>query len=174
MVSAYDSLPDLSERISLRILIPRLCIRTIATPRDARVGSLKPLLPNPDATLICNGVLLSDEHTIEFYRITSNDSLVAIPPSSVSETKNRWMAITEDSESFAHSVSLLMQKESHQEMSRLRDLALARRELRPTTYRIRAMPRTGSDDPGIASRAHTTIIPDPLLAPLEIPLPVCW
>jgi hypothetical protein len=169
-----DSAPDLNSHISLRIVIPQRCVRVVVASHAALVSTLRPLLPNPDAALIFNGTVLHDEHTFAFYRLQSNDSLVAVPPSSAPDTAARWMTITKDYDSFADSINTVLNPELRRESMRLRDRVGWRNELRPHFYRRMERHMKPDDPPGTASGAGHTIIPDPALDVSSDALPVGW
>jgi hypothetical protein len=106
---------DLSGSVTLQILIQRVCVTCVLAPRCATISPLKSLLLNPDANLIFNGILLSDENTVEFYRLHIN----------------HWMMATREAGAFSDSINSIPTPDSRNEMARLRDQVTIRCEVRP-------------------------------------------
>jgi hypothetical protein len=172
MLSPVESRPCLSDHISLRIVVPQHCVRVVLASNDALISELKPLLPNPDATLIFNGTLLSDEHTLAFYRLQSNDLLVAVPRSSTTATQ--WMTITKDADVFTDSVNVILNSSLRRESLRLRDCVGWRAELRPHFYRRMESIRRTQSEPQPPYPRLSTVIPKHALDISSDPLPVYW
>jgi hypothetical protein len=169
MQSPYTAELDLFDHVMLRIVIPRVCVKVVLAPRGATISSLKSLLPNPDATLIFNGILLSDENTVEFYQLHTNDSLVAIPSASDPPITNHWMMTTRDADAFADSVNGILNPDLRKEMARLRDRAMIRCELRRRAFRRLIGQKTLRWQ--CIPSTYPTTIPDPPSELSNSPLP---
>jgi hypothetical protein len=175
MQSPFEPALELPDCISLRIVLPRVGVKTVLAPRSASISSLKPLLPNPNAALIFNGTLHSDDQTVEFYRLHENDSLVAVPQWATPDATNRWMKITQDSDSFTDSVHQLLNPGLLAQGLKLRDQAMLKGEMRPRALRKfmqSAIQTLESGPPTFPT--FPTIIPDQPSQPSETPLPVPW
>jgi hypothetical protein len=164
---------NLSNYITVKIIIPRCCVRTVAIPGLAKISMLKNFVPNPNTALIYKGIILQDEQTIDFYRLNSNDIVVAVPESPNSANMKRWISITEDSELLSDSLNLMLNVECHRESLRLRDLVSMRQERRRKFWpkmerRIRDFP----DEP--VGLIHPTVVPGRASELCESPLPICW
>jgi hypothetical protein len=146
----------------------------VVASNAALVSALKHALPNPDYALIFNGTLLSDEHTLGFYRLQSNDSLVAIPRSSAPDTASRWMTLTRDMDSFADSIDIVLNPDLRRESMRLRDSIARRAELRPRFHRRMERQGTTTDSPWPADTGMPTTIPEQPVEIASAALPVCW
>jgi hypothetical protein len=174
MLAPAGSQPELSDYISLRIIVPRHCVRLILAHNGALISAIRPFLPDPDASLVFNGTLLNDEHTLAFYHLQSNDSLVAIPQSSATDMATRWMTITKDVDSFTDSVNVVMNPDLRRESLRLRDCIGWRAEMRRHFFRrIESQGRTRApQEPALPAQA--TVIPKRALELSSDPLPVFW
>jgi hypothetical protein len=161
--------------VSIHIVVPRLCVKTVCAPRKARIGSLKSFLPNSDAEFVFKGQLLNERNTIDFYNLKSNDSIVAIPGKADRFITEHWITVTKDSDTFSDSVKMIVNRESRDEYLRLRDLRAMRAEMRPRTFR-----RIGHQKVGIRARVATesqivaTVVCPESSNLSENPLPVCW
>jgi hypothetical protein len=174
MLSAAARPTDLSDHVSLRIVVPPRCVRMVVASNAALVSALKRVLPNPDSALIFNGALLSDEQTLGFYRLQSNDSLVAIPRSSAPDAARRWVTLTRDLDSFADSLDTVLNPRLRRESMRLRDRVAWRAELRPHFHRRMQRQMRATEPRPPACAGAPTAVPE---RPAELAtgaLPVCW
>jgi hypothetical protein len=171
MISSTKSAPEAEEPITINILIPRYRLRFISVFRSSTIGLLKKFFK--DAQLIFNGQMLDDHHTIEFYGIQPNDSIVAIPTAPEEDQTAHWMKITRDADAFEDAVHALSIRTSRREAFRLNDLRALRLESYPRAFRrvCREWPSSG-----ISATAEKTSTKIPLKSSIiqEEPLPVCW
>jgi hypothetical protein len=138
------------------------------------VASLKHLLPIPESALIFKGAVLSDDHAIEFYHVNMNDAIVAIPLAAISRIGRRWMILTEDADSFADSVNVMIHPVSTMELLRLQDLMFAKRELRSGRFRRWMAHQTVTCGSVVPAQIYSTIVPAAATELSTSPLPVCW
>jgi hypothetical protein len=136
---------------------------------------LKSAFPNIYPEFIFKGQLLNERNTIEFYRLKSNDSIVAIPGHSDPCLAQRWITITRDCDAFSDSIKLLINPGARRELLRLLDMRTARIE-RPRRTFGRIVAEKVCADRSVAgiSRDTMNVVTDKADMISADPLPVCW
>jgi hypothetical protein len=119
---------------------------------------------------VFKGQLLNEANTIDFYKLKSSDSIVAIPAHSDPCIAERWIAITRDCDAFSDSIKALINPGARQELLRLRDMRIATIEGRRRTF-CRISSEQKCADLSHGDRTVVTDKPETLSAE---PLPVCW
>jgi hypothetical protein len=171
MISSPHTVDVAEEPISINILIPRYRLKIFSVLPSTSIAELKTALPK--AELIFNGQILNDAHTIAFYNIQQNASLVAIPTQAQPNDAAKWMKLTLDSDMFDDSIRSLLNHSSRKETLRLQDLRALKLESRPRSFRRMCCDWKHYD---FHSRTDPmrTVIPSISNEPSEGALPVCW
>jgi hypothetical protein len=131
---------------------------------------LKCVFPDINPAFLFKGQLLNEGNTIDFYKLKSNDSIVAIPAHSDPCITQRWIAITRDCDAFSNAINVLVNPGARREFLRLRDLRSARIEGRRRTFRTMRSEKIGA----VISRDAMAMVVDKADLMSEDPLPICW
>jgi hypothetical protein len=171
MISSSKIVDVVEEPISINILIPRYRLKTFSVLPSTSIGEFKTALPNSD--LIFNGQILNDAHTIAFYNIQQNASLVAIPTQPHPNDAAKWIKLTLDTDTFDDSIRSMLNRSSRKETLRLQDLRAAKLESRPRSFRKFCHDWMRYDFVPRTEEAQT-VVPSRSNEPSEEALPVCW
>jgi hypothetical protein len=157
--------------INLIVYSPhRFAARLTVSPLTM-ISELRSRFPIGSSHFVCNGEILMDTMTFAFYHIREMEVIVVVP-GSVSEAQ-KWMPVTEDSDSLSEKVQFILNPRTSVEIARLKDLALAQEHRRPgPCRRIRSVSERAIAHP---TESFPLKVDYPALdGPNCEPLPVGW
>jgi hypothetical protein len=120
-----------SPSLRLRLCSVKGAVQEIVTNPLACIGEIEQKLEFQNTLLIWRGQILSPTRTFDFYKMTDNEAIIAVPQSSSETTVRTWLNQTVNSENFQKWVAMAVDRGAQRNEARLRDLSLMRLERKP-------------------------------------------
>lgn len=166
---------DTVSKFSVFLCIPKRITRHIRVSPHDPVSVLAKSFGQRKVSFVCKGVLLNPQTTFEYCRITPKDTIIALEESVGGQELARWQKITETrGEQFSNSIQFLMNKETRKNCLIKLDVALARSELKPRTFRKMVKRYELRENNETSSLNHSCVIPPPAQEISDEPLPIIW
>jgi len=122
-------------KVLVNIYFPGKRILKANVVETATVSDLKPIIPFKGATLIHNGIVLTDSISFKYYGIKEKDVIVVVNSNKDSNSINKWKSITSDKEVFNEKIAGIIDPQTARETARIRDFQLMRMERKPRIFR---------------------------------------
>jgi hypothetical protein len=163
----------LSDSLRLNVVVPHRCITPVFLSGQCLVGRIEEEFPG--RIFLYDGQILDRNRTFSFYRIRSEDCIIAVLSESSRVELEQWRAKSRDREAFHGQVHPLMDPRLRGVMYRLQDFRERRSELRPRQWRREVAGFLPSIEVGLGKKkCEPTVIPE---LPMDLscePLPVSF
>ncbi|OHT00732.1 hypothetical protein TRFO_32455 [Tritrichomonas foetus] len=128
-----------TRKIPIVIYLPSKYVVKLSVAPSAYVNELRRIITINNIDFVFNGTILSGNQTFRSAGLKSGDSIVVIFHKSNSdktyEELQKWLQITQDSESFNEKMQLILNEDNAREAARLRDVFLSKIERKPRSFR---------------------------------------